>query len=70
MSVWSISDDADLSSFFLLIEIPKHRYDMHFLDLDDQEELALIDLMTCSCKMAATGTGPPGRVVHKKVCIL
>jgi len=37
-----------------------------YIDLDDQEELALIDLMTCSCKMAATGTGPPGRVVHKK----
>ena len=37
------------------------------LDLDDQEESALIDLMCCACTQAATGVAPPGRNPSKKV---
>lgn len=36
------------------------------LGLSDTEEAALVDIMVCSCKQAALGQGPPGRV-HRKV---
>ena len=35
--------------------------------LSDDEESALIEIMTCCCRQAATGQGPPGRFV-KRVC--
>lgn len=37
------------------------------IDLEDEEETALIDLMCSACEQAANGTGPPGRVVNKKL---
>jgi len=36
------------------------------LDLDDEEEATLINLMSCTCKRAATNQSPPGRVVPGK----
>ena len=41
--------------------------DTFSLELEDVEEAALIDLMCCSCKQAATGIPPPGRSAYKKV---
>ena len=41
--------------------------DTFCLELEDVEEAALIDLMCCSCKQAATGIPPPGRSAYKKV---
>merc|ERR1711962_1021326 len=36
------------------------------IELEDIEESALIDLMCCACKQAATAQAPPGRVVNRK----
>ncbi|XP_028401572.1 cohesin subunit SA-2-like [Dendronephthya gigantea] len=33
--------------------------------LSDDEESALIEIMTCCCRQAATGQGPPGRLVKR-----
>lgn len=33
--------------------------------LSDEEETGLIEIMTCCCRQAATGQGPPGRFVKK-----
>lgn len=34
-------------------------------DLRDEEETALIEIMTCCCRQAALGQGPPGRAVKR-----
>jgi hypothetical protein len=34
-------------------------------DLSDDEEAALIEIMTCCCRQAATGQGPPGRYAKR-----
>ena len=39
------------------------------LEMSDAQETALIEIMTASCKQAASGHGPTGRGV-KKVCTL
>ncbi len=31
----------------------------------DEEETALIEIMTCCCRQAATGQGPPGRFLKR-----
>jgi len=36
------------------------------IELEDVEESALINLMCCACKQAATGLGPAGRNINKK----
>lgn len=33
--------------------------------LSDDEETALIEIMSCCCRQAATGQGPPGRFVKR-----
>ena len=33
--------------------------------LSDEEETALIEIMTCCCRQAATGQGPPGRFLKR-----
>lgn len=37
------------------------------IELEDVEESALIDLMCCAVKQAATGTAPPGRSINRKL---
>lgn len=39
-------------------------------DLTDEEEAALIEIMTCCCRQAATGQGPPGRFVKRVSTVL
>ena len=34
-------------------------------NLSDEEETALIEIMTCCCRQAATGQGPPGCFVKR-----
>ena len=33
--------------------------------MNDNEEMALIDIMVCACKQASTRQGPPGRTARK-----
>lgn len=33
--------------------------------LSDDEETGLIEIMTCCCRQAATGQGPPGRSLKR-----
>ena len=35
------------------------------LVLNDNEEMALIDILVCACKQAFTWQGPPGRTSQK-----
>lgn len=36
-----------------------------YTELNDAQETALIEIMTASCKQAAFGHGPTGRLVRK-----
>jgi len=61
-SLWEHTDI--LKDWKALTNLLLHQNSM--IDLDDQEESALIDLMCCACTQAATGVAPAGRNPSKK----
>ncbi|XP_066922254.1 cohesin subunit SA-2-like isoform X2 [Clytia hemisphaerica] len=64
-SLWEHTDL--LKNWKTLTNLLLHQNSM--IDLDDEEESALIDLMCCACKQAATAVSPPGRSLNKKLSI-
>ena len=42
-----------------------HIFSLFPQGLNDNEEMALIDIMVCACKQASTRQGPPGRTARK-----